>query len=170
MRYCDVPEIAAARCSESQLFAVPGSPIRRRTRSEAKVAMATCTRFRFPMYFGVIVTRQANSRIPPDLLRSRGERNDAIEFNHIASFHRDESTICGLAGSGTAGILKREDPVRTDEGILNAKRTIWNKRHLCQSGARICRENVDDPPRQAPRGEGRGRLWASRHRHRGRLP
>src|SRR2546425_12606070 len=54
MRYWDVPDTAAARCSDSQLFAVPGSPIRRRARSEASVAIATWTRFRFPMYFGTI--------------------------------------------------------------------------------------------------------------------
>src|SRR5437870_13322744 len=68
------------------------------------------------------------------------------------------------------GTLKWEDLVGTDEGILNAKRTIWNKRHLCQSGARICRENVDDPPSQAERGEGRGRLWPPDHANCGRLP
>src|SRR3989442_2357091 len=63
-----------------------------------------------------------------------------------------------------------EGPCKERRSVLNAKRTIWNKRHLCQSGANICRENVDDPPRQVQRDEGRGRLWASRHRHRGRLP
>src|SRR5207249_5122164 len=63
-----------------------------------------------------------------------------------------------------------EGPCKERRSVLNAKRTIWNKRHLCQSGANICRENVDDPPRQAQREQGRGRLWASRHRHRGRLP
>src|SRR3989442_6927066 len=63
-----------------------------------------------------------------------------------------------------------EGPCKERRSVLNAKRTIWNKRHLCQSGANICRENVDDPPGQAERDEGRGRLWASRHRHCGRLP
>src|SRR5438128_10763307 len=81
-------------------------------------------------------------------------------INHLWSIRGRESTTCGLSGSRTVGTLKWEGLVGTDEGILNAKRTIWNKRHLCQSGARICRENVDDPPRQAERGEGRGRLWA----------
>src|SRR2546428_486306 len=81
-------------------------------------------------------------------------------INHLWSIRGHESTTCGLSGSHRVGTLKREGLVGTDEGILNAKRTIWNKRHLCQSGARICRENVDDPPRQAERGEGRGRLWA----------
>ena len=37
------PLIAAARCSESQLFAVPGSPTSISARSEASVAMATWT-------------------------------------------------------------------------------------------------------------------------------
>src|SRR3989304_3022007 len=91
-------------------------------------------------------------------------------FDHLWSIRRAESTTCGLYGSRTVLILKREALVRRDEGILNAKRIIWNKRHLCQSGARLCRENVDEPPGQAERGEGRGRLWASRHRNRGRLP
>src|SRR3989454_11597198 len=66
-------------------------------------------------------------------------------INHVWSIRRRESTTCGLSGSRTVGTLKCEGLVGTDEGILNAKRTIWNKRHLCQSGARICRKNVDDP-------------------------
>ena len=52
----DVPLIAAARCSESQLLAVPGSPIRSSARSEASVAMATWTSDRSPMYLGVMAT------------------------------------------------------------------------------------------------------------------
>ena len=51
-----MPLIAAARCSESQLFAVPGSPISISARSEARVATATSIVARSPMYFGVIST------------------------------------------------------------------------------------------------------------------
>ena len=50
------PFTAAARCSESQLLAVPGSPISSNARSVTKVAMAISTRRRLPIYLGVIST------------------------------------------------------------------------------------------------------------------
>ena len=46
--------MAAARCSDSHVLAVPGTPSSSRARSVAKVATATSTRRREPMYFGVI--------------------------------------------------------------------------------------------------------------------
>ncbi len=48
------PETAAARCSESQLLAVPGAPKSKRARSVARVATATSMSRRLPMYLGVI--------------------------------------------------------------------------------------------------------------------
>ena len=47
--------MAAARCSLSQVLAVPGRPSRSRARSVASVATATSTTRRGPMYLGVIV-------------------------------------------------------------------------------------------------------------------
>jgi len=47
-------QIAAARCSESQLFAVPGSPMSRSARSVASVAIAISTMRGVPTYFGVM--------------------------------------------------------------------------------------------------------------------
>jgi hypothetical protein len=54
--------MAAVKCSESQDFAVPGSPIKRRERSVIRVATAISTMRRSPMYFGVISTSPA---LPP---------------------------------------------------------------------------------------------------------
>jgi len=48
------PLMAAARCSETQVLAVPGTPRSRRARSVARVAMATSMRRRLPTYFGVM--------------------------------------------------------------------------------------------------------------------
>jgi hypothetical protein len=48
------PEMAAARCSETHVFAVPGTPSSRSARSVASVATATSIRRRSPTYFGVI--------------------------------------------------------------------------------------------------------------------
>ena len=59
-----VPLIAAARCSDSQLFAVPGSPASISARSDASVAIATCTIARSPTYFGVIVTPPTGLALP----------------------------------------------------------------------------------------------------------
>jgi len=56
------PEIAAARCSETQLLAVPGSPTNKSARSVANEAIAICTRRGLPTYFGVIPTSPA---LPP---------------------------------------------------------------------------------------------------------
>ncbi len=50
------PLMAAARCSESQLFPVPGSPRSSRARSEARVTMARSTIERSPKNFGVMGT------------------------------------------------------------------------------------------------------------------
>jgi hypothetical protein len=60
----DVPLTAAERCSDSQLFAVPGSPTSISARSDASVAIATCTSDRSPMYFGLIVTPPTGLSLP----------------------------------------------------------------------------------------------------------
>jgi len=54
MRRRDEPEMAAARCSDTQDFAVPGTPNSSSARSVASVATAVSTRRRLPTYFGVI--------------------------------------------------------------------------------------------------------------------
>ena len=48
------PETAAARCSETQDFAVPGTPSSSSARSVARVATATSTSRREPTYFALI--------------------------------------------------------------------------------------------------------------------
>jgi hypothetical protein len=58
------PQMAAQRCSESQLLAVPGSPVSINARSEASVAMATCTSARSPIYFGVMTTPPTGLVLP----------------------------------------------------------------------------------------------------------
>src|SRR5688572_21541132 len=71
--------MAAARCSESQLLAVPGSPASISARSEASVAMATWTNRRSPTNFGVISTAaplasRTGSRLPStNVSTARGE-------------------------------------------------------------------------------------------------
>ena len=46
--------MAAARCSDSQDFAVPGTPSSSSARSVARVATATSTSRRDPTYLGMI--------------------------------------------------------------------------------------------------------------------
>ena len=62
-RSVEVPQIAAARCSLTQDFAVPGTPRRSRARSVARVATATSMRRRLPTYFGVMTV--PSSSVPP---------------------------------------------------------------------------------------------------------
>ena len=55
--------MAAARCSDTQDFAVPGTPSSSSARSVAKVATATSTSRRDPTYFGVITVPSGS--VPP---------------------------------------------------------------------------------------------------------
>ena len=55
------PDTAAARCSDTQVLAVPGTPSSSRARSVARVATATSTSRRGPMYFGVIAVPSAST-------------------------------------------------------------------------------------------------------------
>ena len=57
------PEIAAARCSDSHDFAVPGTPSSSSARSVASVATATSINRRGPTYFGV--TTVQSGATPP---------------------------------------------------------------------------------------------------------
>src|SRR3954469_22662720 len=57
------PLIAADRCSETQVFAVPGTPSSSSARSVASVATATSMSRRGPTYFGTITVPSAAS--PP---------------------------------------------------------------------------------------------------------
>ena len=59
----DVPEIAAARCSDSHDLAVPGTPSSSSARSVARVATAVSTNRRLPTYLGVITVPSAS--VPP---------------------------------------------------------------------------------------------------------
>ena len=52
MSRVESPEIAAARCSETQLLAVPGTPSKSRARSVASVEIATSINRRLPIYLG----------------------------------------------------------------------------------------------------------------------
>src|SRR2546421_132568 len=57
------PLIAAERCSETQVLAVPGTPSSSSARSVARVATATSISRREPMYFGV--TGVPSAATPP---------------------------------------------------------------------------------------------------------
>ena len=63
MSSVEVPEMAAARCSLSQLLAVPGTPYSSKARSVASVAMAISTSRSLPTYLGV--TTKPLSSVPP---------------------------------------------------------------------------------------------------------
>ena len=54
MTLVESPLIAAVKCSESQLFAVPGSPISKSALSVTNVDTAISTSRSCPIYFGVI--------------------------------------------------------------------------------------------------------------------
>ena len=75
------PPIAAERCSDSQLFAVPGSPTSISARSEASVAIATWMIARSPMYFAVMGTPPTGLSEPRTYLSTaRGERRQPVGF------------------------------------------------------------------------------------------
>ena len=57
------PDTAAARCSDSHDFAVPGTPSSSSARSVARVATATSTSRRDPTYFGMTTVPSAS--VPP---------------------------------------------------------------------------------------------------------
>ena len=57
------PEMAAARCSDTQVLAVPGTPSSSSARSVARVATATSISLRDPTYLGV--TSNPSSSLPP---------------------------------------------------------------------------------------------------------
>ena len=57
------PETAAARCSLTQVLAVPGTPSSSSARSVARVETATSISRRGPVYFGVITVPSA--AVPP---------------------------------------------------------------------------------------------------------
>ncbi|SLJ82462.1 Uncharacterised protein [Mycobacteroides abscessus subsp. abscessus] len=59
----EVPEMAAERCSDTQVLAVPGTPSSSSARSVARVATATSINRRGPTYFGVMTV--PSSRVPP---------------------------------------------------------------------------------------------------------
>src|SRR5262245_11987140 len=59
------PEIAAARSSASQLFPVPGSPMRSRPRSLASVTMARSTVPGSPKNFGAILRSSLSAGVAP---------------------------------------------------------------------------------------------------------
>ena len=75
----EVPEMAAARCSLTHDFAVPGWPARSSARSEARVAMATWISRRSPTNFGVIGTGRPSGPVTglslpmTNISTSRGE-------------------------------------------------------------------------------------------------
>ncbi len=97
----DVPEIAAARCSESQLFAVPGSPTSISARSDASVAMATCTSDRSPMYLGVIVIPPMGLSLPITYASTaRGERRHPGGRGEASFWARASSSAWYLASAG----------------------------------------------------------------------
>lgn len=59
----ELPLIAAAKCSLTHVLAVPGTPKSNRARSVAKVATATSTSRRGPMYLAV--TAVPSGSAPP---------------------------------------------------------------------------------------------------------
>ena len=80
-----VPEIAAARCSDSQDFAVPGTPSSSNARSVASVATAVSTRRRLPTYLGLISV--PSSRVPPS--------------TYVTTAHGDSFQLGGFGRSST---------------------------------------------------------------------
>jgi hypothetical protein len=59
----ELPLMAAAMCSLTQLLAVPGTPSRSRARSVARVATAISIRRRLPTYLGLITVPSGS--VPP---------------------------------------------------------------------------------------------------------
>ncbi len=95
------PLIAAARCSLTQVFAVPGTPRSNSARSVASVATATSISRRGPTYFGVITVPSAAS--PPSRYvttaagdnRQAGGRVRSSPAASAASSAAYSSSACG---------------------------------------------------------------------------
>src|SRR3954447_21625607 len=106
------PDTAAARCSDTQDLAVPGSPSSSSARSVARVATATSISRRDPMYFGLTIV--PSGRLPPTMYvttaqgesRQRGGRGrpDCLSYaSSAASSAANASSACGLSTTGAAG-------------------------------------------------------------------
>src|SRR5215217_9354568 len=70
-RSVESPEMAAARCSETQDLAVPGTPRSNNARSVTRVATATSISRREPTYFGLIIVPSDNG--PPIRYRTTAQ-------------------------------------------------------------------------------------------------
>src|SRR5215204_4172248 len=70
-RSVESPEMAAARCSETQDLAVPGTPRSNNARSVTRVATATSINRREPTYFGLIIVPSDNG--PPIRYRTTAQ-------------------------------------------------------------------------------------------------
>ncbi len=96
------PLIAADRCSDSQLFAVPGSPTSISARSDARVAIATWMIARSPMYFGVIGT-------PPTGLSE--------PMTYVSTARGDSCQPVGLVASSAAARAASSSAYRRSAGM-----------------------------------------------------
>ena len=102
------PLTAAARCSETQVLAVPGTPSRSSARSVARVVTATSTIRRGPTYFGVITV--PSGRVPPRRYvatahgdsRQRTGRGRSSAARSALSSAAKASSACGRSGSPSA--------------------------------------------------------------------
>src|SRR6185437_1441513 len=98
------PETAAARCSDSQVFAVPGTPRSSSARSVASVATATSIRRREPTYFGVIAV--PSGAVPPSryVVTAHGDSRQpgGRGRSSAASAASSAAYACSACGRSTA--------------------------------------------------------------------
>src|SRR5690606_19182303 len=96
--------MAAARCSDSHVLAVPGRPSSSSARSVASVATATSTIRRGPMYLGVIVSPS------PRMYRgaAHGGSRQPGGRGRSSSFARIASSSAYWSSAGGAGLRSRQ--------------------------------------------------------------
>src|SRR5579872_4056295 len=132
----DSPLIAAARCSETQLFAVPGTPSNNSARSVASVAMAISIRRRLPMYLGD--TSKPFSSLPPRMYvaTAHGESfqfGGRVRLSCLASSASSWANCCSkwsrITGRGAAAVVMDGSPSASGNGIATFQ-ARWQERGL----------------------------------------
>src|SRR5438270_6475865 len=133
------PEMAAARCSANQDLATPGSPRSSRARSVARVATATSTRRRSPMYLGLI-SKPLASRVPSRYsVTAQGERRQDGGRARLSS-----AASCSSSAANSSSACCR----RTSVSLSGALSIILSI-ELCAHGQAIVerlRQRVEQRP------------------------
>ena len=134
--------MAAARCSETQVLAVPGTPSSSSARSVASVATATSISRRGPTYFGVIGV--------PSAARRRAGRSPRPTATAASRGGRGRSSAAASAASSSAYCVlgvRRSTPAWSPVVASRSSSSIsWRKVRAAASASTTGRRRVASAP------------------------